>query len=84
MAYTQDTWVLNVATRPNGYVPRDQWDTGFRHFARIELPPELNEAMAYERACLIVAAFEQGLPESNWKLELTRWELRGYKREFKS
>lgn len=66
-AYTQDTWILNVATKNGGrYV----------HYCRIELPSDLTLEQATVRAGCIADSLRHNF-NIDWKFSLTRWELRG-------
>lgn len=71
-AFTQDTWILNVAK-----LRSDKDADTYEHFCRIELPAILSKQEAKERADIISAQFFSGFVSTNWKFTLTRWELRG-------
>lgn len=74
VAFTQDTWLLNLASRPNTAAKGES----FRHYARIELPAELTQEQAQARAKAITTAIETALSRQEWSFSLTRWELRGH------
>jgi hypothetical protein len=46
------------------------------HFCRIELPPDLTESEAKERANFIAECLPQGTSDE-FRCDLMRWDLRG-------
>lgn len=78
MVIDQDTWILNVSRKMKfaANVPE-----GYRHYCQIRLPTELTKEQAQQRAEEIAFHFRMD-DTTEWKFDLTRWEMRGHSVSF--